>query len=218
MKLNKDKVDALVHRDAVGGMWEEIGNLQFEFLVDQGLLPEMNFLDIGCGSLRGGIHFIRYLNPGGYFGVDANQSLLDAGYSTELSNVKLQHKLPRQNLLFDRDFAFEKFGASFDMALAQSVFSHLPLNHIRLCLIKLSACMRQGGRFFATFFECPAESAIEQPYSHSPGGIISFPAEDPYHYWQSDFQWAVGNLPWEVHYYGDWGHPRSQKIICFLKK
>lgn len=42
------------HRIAVGGMWDEIGKLQFEFMVKQGLKPHHKFLDIGCGSLRGG--------------------------------------------------------------------------------------------------------------------------------------------------------------------
>ena len=42
------------HRGVVGGMWDEIGKLQFEFMVKQGLKSEHKFLDIGCGSLRGG--------------------------------------------------------------------------------------------------------------------------------------------------------------------
>lgn len=42
------------HRGAVGGMWDQIGKLQFEFMVKHGLKPEHKFLDIGCGSLRGG--------------------------------------------------------------------------------------------------------------------------------------------------------------------
>ncbi len=42
---------------AVGGMWEEIGRLQFVFLVEKGLQPHHEMLDIGCGTLRGGRHF-----------------------------------------------------------------------------------------------------------------------------------------------------------------
>ena len=49
------------HREYVGGMWELIGKLQFNFIVGQGLKPENCFLDIACGPLRGGIHFIPYL-------------------------------------------------------------------------------------------------------------------------------------------------------------
>ncbi len=39
---------------AVGGLWDEIGQLQFDFLRAKGLLPRHKLLDFGCGSLRGG--------------------------------------------------------------------------------------------------------------------------------------------------------------------
>ncbi len=46
---------------AVGGMWDKVGVLQFDFLMKQGLQSHYALLDVGCGSLRGGIHFIKYL-------------------------------------------------------------------------------------------------------------------------------------------------------------
>ncbi len=33
---------------AIGGRWEEIGRLQFDFLVAEGLMPAHTLLDIGC--------------------------------------------------------------------------------------------------------------------------------------------------------------------------
>ncbi len=53
-QLTQEQIDAGTHRDMVGGMWEEIGRLQFEFLRARGLKPSHRLLDIGCGSLRGG--------------------------------------------------------------------------------------------------------------------------------------------------------------------
>jgi hypothetical protein len=44
-------MESLDHRAYVGGLWEEIGTLQFEFLLRQGLAPSDCFLDIACGSL-----------------------------------------------------------------------------------------------------------------------------------------------------------------------
>ena len=52
----------------VGGMWDEIGRLQFEFLRARGLKADHWLLDIGCGCLRGGIHAIKYLKTGNYYG------------------------------------------------------------------------------------------------------------------------------------------------------
>ena len=54
----------------IGGHWEALGKLQFDYLVANGLKPGHRLLDIGCGTLRGGRHFIRYLAPGGYTGID----------------------------------------------------------------------------------------------------------------------------------------------------
>ena len=59
------------HRGAVGGRWEEMGRLQLDFLVKQGLRPSDELLDVGCGALRAGLHFIRYLKPGNYFALNA---------------------------------------------------------------------------------------------------------------------------------------------------
>jgi hypothetical protein len=63
----------LWHRKAVGGLWDEIGRLQFDYFVSQGLVPHHRLLDLGCGSLRGGVHFIAYLDPDRYSGVDRSR-------------------------------------------------------------------------------------------------------------------------------------------------
>ena len=46
------------HREQVGGLWDEIGALQIDFLRAQGLRPGDTLLDVGCGCLRGGVHFV----------------------------------------------------------------------------------------------------------------------------------------------------------------
>src|SRR5215472_262077 len=78
------------HRECVGGLWEEVGQLQLDFLVAQGLMPHHRLLDIGCGSLRGGVKLIRYLCAGHYAGIDLHESLLNAGYEIELAREGLK--------------------------------------------------------------------------------------------------------------------------------
>ena len=73
------------HRQYVGGYWDEIGRLQFEYLVSQGLRPHHYLLDIACGALRAGIHFIPYLEPGHYLGIDKEADLIQAGTEKELN-------------------------------------------------------------------------------------------------------------------------------------
>src|SRR5438128_11168021 len=81
------------HRQQVGGLWEKIGELQFRFLVDEGLAPQHHLLDVGCGSLRGGVHFIKYLESTNYYGIDKNSDLLAAGRE-ELERAELTDKRP----------------------------------------------------------------------------------------------------------------------------
>lgn len=69
----------LGHRVFVGRKWNQMGRLQFDFMRRNGLQPEHVFLDIACGSLRGGVHFIRYLKHGNYLGLDKNAELVRRG-------------------------------------------------------------------------------------------------------------------------------------------
>ncbi len=115
-------------------MWEEIGKLQFDFLVERGLQPGHYLLDIGCGSLRGGVHFIRYLDKGRYFGLEKEASLLEAGRSVELKRYALEEKGPQLFEADDFDLSALPPEVRFDFMLAQSVFTHLPPQLIEFCV------------------------------------------------------------------------------------
>jgi hypothetical protein len=119
------------HRALIGGMWDEIGALQLDFLRARGLRPDSRLPDIGCGSLRLGVRATDYLETGNYWGTDINESLLTAGYEREIVPSGLAHKLPRDHLIVDGDFTFAHLPRDFDFVIAQSVFTHLPLNHLR---------------------------------------------------------------------------------------
>lgn len=216
-KTVKQTVDAGGHRDAVGGMWDEMGAMQRDFLVQNGLMPTMTVLDIGCGCLRAGIPLIEYLKPNHYFGTDISQDLLDVGYDAELKAAGLQAKLSRSHLLCSDDFDFSGVPAPVDMAIAQSVFTHLTLNHIRVCLSRLAPYVRPGGVFFATFFECPAELEIYEPVEHEPAAIVTTHVSDPYHYRAEDFHYLCKNTVWTMQYIGEWNHPRGQRMLQFTR-
>ncbi len=210
----REAVEAGRHRDLVGGAWDQIGELQFEFLKSQGLLPWHTLLDVGCGSLRGGLHFVRFLDRGNYFGVDINEPLLTAGYEIELRQAGLQDRLPRQNLRCTANFDLD-FDVQFDFALAQSLFTHLTFNRIRQCLERLAEHMKPGGTLFATFFELPRGIPAYLPVER-PGEIVTHDIDDPYHYRFEDLKYAAADLPWEARYIGDWRHPRDQRMAAFV--
>ncbi|MGJ8668070.1 MAG: SAM-dependent methyltransferase [Oceanococcus sp.] len=213
--LTSQAIEREQHRAWVGGMWESIGKLQFEFLLQQGLRPNQKVLDLGCGCFRAGVHLVQHLDIGHYFGVDISQELLDAGYERELVPNGLDARLPKENLACSEDFEVDAFNVNFDYVIAQSVFTHLSFNHLRQCLSRIWPSVAVGGVFYATAFICPSDQPLTEPLKHQPGGIVTYPVQDPFHYAESDFEYAARGLPWRVELIGAWDHPRNQSMIAF---
>lgn len=161
--------------------------------------------------MRGGLRFIPYLEPGRYYGIDQSQELMDAGVG-ELAQESFQRQRP--TLVQMEDFGFERLGETFDYALAQSVFTHLPLNVIARCLVNVERVLEPRGVFFATFFENPGGKHSPDPVEQG-GGIMSYYDKDPFHYTVEAFEWVCDGLDLEVEYIGDWGHPRNQYMLAF---
>ena len=201
------------HRQAVGGLWEQIGRLQLDFLRAQGLQPHHSLLDIGCGSLRAGVHLIAYLERGRYVGVDRDQALLDAGRDEELGTEMFERKQP--TLLCDAEFDFDRLGRLFDVTLAQSLFTHLPANAIVRCLAETERALVAGGELYATFFEAPNRRWLE-PIEQC-AGVVTYLDRDPYHYDPGFFVWACEGTALSVSPPFDWGHPRNQRMLIFSK-
>ncbi|MGH7786485.1 MAG: SAM-dependent methyltransferase [Candidatus Binatia bacterium] len=202
-----------VHRDRVGGLWDDIGRLQIDFLRAQGLAPGQTLLDVGCGCLRGGVHFVPFLDHGNYYGLDIDADLLRAGVDVELPRAGLAGRVPADHLLVNDAFEAWRFGVVFDVAWAHSLFTHLPAAEVRRCLVEVSRCVRPGGRFFATFFA--AGEDVARPVTHQPGGIVTRPDQDPYHYRFRDLAALCDGLPWRPVDVGDWHQPRAQHMARF---
>ncbi len=191
------------HREYVGGLWDEIGTLQFEMMLAHGLLPHHNLCDVACGSLRGGRHFIHYLEPGRYFGIDKEQPLIDAGIDHEIGPDMLAQKRPE--FVLSSEFEFDRFSQQADYALAQSLFTHLPAELIETCIRRLRKAMHPGGVFLATFFH--DESGRDNPTTPHDHGRFAFTEEQMI---------AFGEKHgWRADYIGDWSHPRGQVLVKY---
>jgi cyclopropane fatty-acyl-phospholipid synthase-like methyltransferase len=189
-------------------MWDEIGRLQFEKLRSEGLQPHHRLLDVGCGALRGGIHFARYLAPGNYHGIDINPSLLEAGRK-ELAAAGLADRNVRLHVT--DCFDATAFGVPFDFGISVSLFTHVTANHIILCFSALKSVMHRESRFFFTFFEAPRPAhyrPIEQV-----SGAFTFYTQDCFHYAFSEIEAFARLAGLECLYHGNWGHPRNQKLV-----
>jgi SAM-dependent methyltransferase len=190
------------HRGYVGGKWDEIGKLQFDFMVSRGLSPGDAFLDIACGSLRGGVHFIQYLDPGNYLGIDKERSLIDRGLSMELPRATRKQKRPE--FVVSDAFEFSRFSKTAQYSLAQSLFTHLIPPQIELCLSNLRAYVADGHQAYATF--CSGDSAANP----------SAPDDEKRFNYSREELAAIGERTgWRSEYIGEWGHPRDQLMMLF---
>ena len=193
----------LGHRAYVGGLWDRMGELQFEFLVGEGLEPHHYLLDIGCGSLRAGVHFIPYLEAGHYLGIEKEEELIRAGIEKELG-MEL-YKLKKPHFVVSDVFEFEKFPVRPHYAIAQSLFTHLPMSLIDTCFRKLRGFIRDDGVFYTTYFEAQTEvSNPSEPHDH-----------DVFFYTQQQMESFGARNGWLAEYIGDWGHPRGQVMVRY---
>jgi len=60
-------------------IWEKQGGAILQQLIKLGLRRDDVVVDYGCGTLREGIHLIRYLEKGRYIGLDIDERVLEAG-------------------------------------------------------------------------------------------------------------------------------------------
>jgi SAM-dependent methyltransferase len=201
--LTDEEIAAGRHRRLVGGKWDEIGRVQFELLVDRGLEPGHHVLDVGCGALRAGIWLVPYLEPAHYYGIDINPSLIRAG-RWELEQAGMAERCPPSNLRVTDDFDAD-FGVAFDVAIAQSLFTHIPLELIAHSLERVAEVMAPGGRLFASYNGLPPGERLTKPSTR-----------DPFRHAHDDLA-AAGGSAWDARYIADWGHPRGMKMVEYVR-
>lgn len=196
-------VKSVGHRNYVGGNWEKIGKLQFDFLVKEGLQPHNILVDIACGSLRAGVHFIPYLDKGNYLGIEKEETLINLGLEHELKSETLENKSPE--FVISKEFEVSKFSKIPDYAIAQSLFTHLPPDLINLCFKNLRKNFSPQGLFYATFFV--TDNKVDNP---------NFPHDhNNYKYTISEIKAFGLNNGWDCEFIGEWGHPRFQQIAKY---
>lgn len=198
------------HRKAVGGMWAEMGWFQFGYMVGAGLRPHHRLLDVGCGSLRGGRLFVNYLHKGNYYGLDKEQSLIEAGWH-ELGQAGLHDKNARLYVIRSFDLSPIPPAVEFDYALAQSVFTHLRPSMIRACLKAVVPRLKWTGKFYATYFQSGrADQGKAHPFRERERDIARYPF--------AFFDGLAQDVGARVRPIGAIGHPRNQSMLVFERK
>lgn len=204
MKSDSERIRTIGHRAFVGGdgaNWDEIAILQMNFLKLEGLDVHHTLLDVACGSLRAGRLFINYLDEGNYLGIDKEVNLIIHGVAEELGIKTFVEKRPL--FVVSGDFELSKFNRRPDYALAQSLLTHLTADDVYKCFKSLRKVIADDGKFYATFFE--VESPVEN--------FLISDAIDCFFYTREQMKTLADIAGWNMHYIGDWGHPRQQKMV-----
>ncbi len=126
--------------------WETKRRFQFQFLTSHGLEAGSRLLDIGCGTLRGGIPLIDYLQAGHYTGIEARAEVLEEARK-ELAEAGLEHKRP---LLIHADRPSQvQLEDPIDVAWAFSVLFHMHDDIVEECLALVARALTPSGLFYA---------------------------------------------------------------------
>jgi len=104
-------------------VWRIKRAFQIDFWRAAGLMPADYLLDLGCGTLRGGIPLIDYLQRGRYVGIDVRKHALNEG-EKELHAHGLAAKQP--TLLHIADIRCFAPAQQFDCIWAFSTLIHMP--------------------------------------------------------------------------------------------
>lgn len=127
-------------------LWQMKREFQIKFLKQVRLQPQHYFLDIGCGTLRGGIPIIAYLEIGHYFGIESRKTALDEARK-ELKEAGLTHKGPK--LIAAEDISNVKLENRFDYILAFSVLIHMKDEILYDTLRFVRSHLKNTGFFYA---------------------------------------------------------------------
>jgi cyclopropane fatty-acyl-phospholipid synthase-like methyltransferase len=211
-QMTDKDIENQVHRGFVGGLWDTLGQLQFDFITRQGLQPSDKLLDMGCGCFRGGIHFIRYLDNQHYYGLDINQSLINAG-NLELAQAGISDKQP--NTLVSDCFDATPFNQTFKFILSISLFTHLNFNLVLLCLKQIKRVLDKDGRYFSTVFLAP-DNGYSGQLTFANGEITTHYLQDPYHISMAEISALAKLAGLKVEQIVEgWNHPRQQSMLVF---
>ncbi|MCF8467782.1 MAG: class I SAM-dependent methyltransferase [Sneathiella sp.] len=178
------------------------------------------FIDVGAGDIVLGEKMAELGRPKTFYVQDLSQPSLEAG----LARIKAAgFDISNITTLVSDNFNFENVpDESIDFAFSNSLFSHLSIDSILLCLRNLSSKMKKGSKYMSSMIVVPNEEESKS-YDWSFLGkegtnVISYPVKDPFHYAESTVSllssFRTGFTVEAIH---DYGHP-FQKLVEFKKK
>jgi SAM-dependent methyltransferase len=127
-------------------LWQMKRAFQLDYLRRAGLERGHRLLDLGCGTLRGGLPLIEFLDAGHYTGIDVRAEVLEEARS-ELAESDLARKAPE--LLQASDLGALELPARFDVVWAFSVLIHMDDATLERALAFVARHLAPAGSFHA---------------------------------------------------------------------
>ncbi len=111
----------------------------FNWVKQRGIKPEHICVDFGCGSLRVGQHFIGYLQPGNYLGLDIVDKFYQDGLSL-LDKDMISTKSPWLGIISPETLSIAK-SRQPDFIYSTAVMQHVPAQDLTAYLGNIFAMM-----------------------------------------------------------------------------
>ncbi len=130
--------------------WWDAGAEQFDTYRNRyGIKPGMRVVDYGCGTLRMGAHFVRFLGRGNYFGLDVVADYLEIARQN-LGKPLMRKKAPRLGVISDNRAMADAASFRADFVYSSAVCQHVHPD--------------EAGAYFANLLRLTAK----------PGAVLSF--------------------------------------------
>ncbi len=179
-----------------------------------GSLQGKFFADIGCGDMPLAYCQEEIGRPSKYFATDLSVEAIYSGLnSLHRSGIDTSNIVPVSGPYFDFDLIPD---SSLDAAFSNSLFSHLSLNTILICLKNLSPKMAPHARYLSSMIILPEGIDSLQYEWKMKHGANSHAAKDPFHYEFLEFRKIVDSCTgFTCRTFYQYGHP-FQVLVEFI--
>lgn len=129
---------------AVGGGWDQIGDICSDVLIYAGAKDGISVFDFGCGSGRVAHFLAKKIKVKKYLGTDIVQELLDYAATKAPDHFRfVKH----------HDLSVPAKDKTFDLAYAFSVFTHLLQTETFIYMEDIHRVLKPGGKLVFSFLE-----------------------------------------------------------------
>jgi len=143
-KLREGKRHESLGNKLYGDDYGVSGRAVLSYLVKLGLKPDDACVDYGCGTLRVGVHLIKYLNRGRYWGLDISEFLINEGQSL-IGNELWEEKQPNLKVISDESVT-QAAAAKASFLISTKVLIHVHPDELKEYLYDVVRIIKPSGQ------------------------------------------------------------------------